>query len=364
MSEFTGKIFWDLTKSGKTKTKSGINRVSQSIFNELKVLLGEKIQAVYWNKKKQDFGIGNNNKALFLESDDNKSGNIFITAEVFCESERIGFSEWLNKNELHNSVIFHDAIPLRHPEFTWPHSVARHPFYMKMLALFDSIYSVSDHSQNCVENYLQWLDLKNIPLLKRIHLGANSSEIARQYKTESQPENNAEVLMVGIIEPRKNQSLALKAAKTLWDDGQKFTLHICGRVNPHFGKSILKTIKQMIKKGYSLHYHDAPSDSEITRLYQTCSFSLFPSIDEGCGIPLLESMWMGLPVICSDIPSLMENAKDGGALPFTSNNADELAQKMRQLLEPEKLAHLNNEIKTRSLPTWEETASKLINSLK
>jgi hypothetical protein len=66
---------------------------------------------------------------------------------LFSEEERPGFTAWLEARPCRAAAIFHDAIPLKLPQITWPRSVARHPGYLKLLAQFDRIWAVSAASR-------------------------------------------------------------------------------------------------------------------------------------------------------------------------------------------------------------------------
>jgi glycosyltransferase involved in cell wall biosynthesis len=73
------------------------------------------------------------------------------------------------------------------------------------------------------------------------------------------------------------------------------------------------------------------SDGELKTLYQHAAALVFPSLYEGFGLPLLEAMACGSPVLCADIPSSREVCADV-ALYFDPYSADELAEEMTQML--------------------------------
>jgi glycosyltransferase involved in cell wall biosynthesis len=152
-------------------------------------------------------------------------------------------------------------------------------------------------------------------------LGADFDAAAR---ISSVPQNSTlapQLLCVGILEPRKNQAFLLDVAEELWREGLRFELHVVGRANPHFGRPLVARIKSLRKEfPGQLHYHEAVNDSAVAQLYATARASVFPTIAEGCGLPLLESLWMGVPCVCSDLPVLRENADGGGCVPVALND--------------------------------------------
>ena len=72
-------------------------------------------------------------------------------------------------------------------------------------------------------------------------------------------------------------------------------------------------------------------DSDVIGLYSNALFFVFPSSDEGFGIPVLECFSNDLPVICSDIPIFREIAHDN-AFYFELENVDELSYTMLKLI--------------------------------
>lgn len=74
------------------------------------------------------------------------------------------------------------------------------------------------------------------------------------------------------------------------------------------------------------------SDADLTRLYQTCELFIFPSRYEGFGLPVLEAMACGAPVLCSSATSLPEVGGDAVAY-FSPDSEGELVHGIRSLLE-------------------------------
>jgi glycosyltransferase involved in cell wall biosynthesis len=81
-----------------------------------------------------------------------------------------------------------------------------------------------------------------------------------------------------------------------------------------------------------LRYHAAASDEAMAALYATARATVFPTIAEGCGLPLLESLWQGVPCVCSDLPVLRENSAGGGCLPVALNDRSKWKATLRRVL--------------------------------
>lgn len=106
------------------------------------------------------------------------------------------------------------------------------------------------------------------------------------------------------------------------------------------------------------------SDEDAATLMKHAHAFVFPSLYEGFGIPVLEAMNVGTPVIASDIPALREVAGDA-ALFFTSDSFVALASAMEVLLtQPQQRDNLTRQGKQRiTLYSWKQTAEETWNSI-
>jgi glycosyltransferase involved in cell wall biosynthesis len=336
-------IFFDVTKTNSVRHRSGLARLNERLREEL----GKDAEAKAWTDIR----------------DRAKAEDWFVTAELFSEAERPGFSGFLKQPTCRTAAIFADAIPMKHPHITWPQSVARHPSYMKMLARFERVWAISQASRDELLGYWKWLDLEHIPAVEVLPLGADLSRAPRGRHADGTPQGG--LLCVGILEPRKNQLFLLDVCEELWSSGVIFDLHIVGRLNPHFGAPVVARIKALKKRYPSLHYHEAARDEVLGRLYGSVRATVFPTIAEGCGLPLLESLWHGVPCVCSDLPVLRENANGGGCLTAAVNSREAWVAALRAVLRDEELhARLTKEAAERTLPTWTEAAQRLRDGLR
>ncbi|MDQ8202145.1 glycosyltransferase [Pelagicoccus sp. SDUM812003] len=354
----TGKILFDVTKTCKQSHYSGVLRVSNCLKEELKNALGDRLVEVVWSDRKQTFKAPSYGSKFSIEPED-----VFLTAELFSDFERPGIEAFLGSERCRSYAIFHDAIPLRHPEFTWPHSVQRHPSYMKMLSRFDGVFAVSAHSSIVLEEYWEWLGYEYAPSVKSIQLGANGlfPDPIRSSRPLVRP---FDVLMLGIIEKRKGQDIALDACNRLWDEGLEFNLHVVGRANPYFGKDIEKRIKRMERNGRPVRLHGHLEDEALKALMGRMSLMLFSSRAEGCGLPVLESLWCGLPVLSSKLAPTRETSRFGGCCFFNNEDPEAMAEQLKRLFEnPHLLVELYEGIQFDLLPKWSDTAREILDTI-
>lgn len=335
-------IYLDVTKTGKSAHRSGLMRVTGRLLAEL----GPAATPVRW---------GEWDRAM-------RPDDWFLTAELFSEAERPGLGEFLRTAPGRKAAIFPDAIPLKFPHITWPHSVARHPGYMKLLASFDHVWGISATVRDELVGFWRWQGLDKMPPVEVLTIGSDfdGSPRVTGERAPQPPRAASSLLCVGILEPRKNQTLLLDACEELWAEGLAFDLHVVGRVNPHFGAPVVARIRELRKRFPGVHHHEGVGDAELARLYAEARATVFPTIAEGCGLPVLESLWRGVPCVCSDLPVLMENAGGGGCLAVAVNDRAAWRTALRQILTDDATwTRLATEARTRPLPTWAETAATL-----
>jgi len=347
-------VFFDVTKTSRQNHASGITRTAQRLSESLEEELGESLVRVIWNNRRRALCDLSRRRTVMPTVDD-----WFLTVEPFAPTERSGFETFLERGDCRLGAIFHDAIPLRHPEFTWPQSVARYPAYMKMLSGFDHIFGVSESSCEEFTGYVDWLGGDRKPAVSSIRLGADFVRGERPTGIVDRSEM-ATVLVVGILEPRKNQERLLRVCERLWEEGLQFGLNLVGRVNPHFGKPLVTEIRRLTRMGRPVDHRGAVDDQEMAGLIRSCRFSAFPSRAEGCGLPVLEALWMGTPCLCSNLPSHRESAAGGGCRLVDPLDDDVWVREFRTLLEGKRETNrLALEAANRSLPTWADTAKQV-----
>jgi glycosyltransferase involved in cell wall biosynthesis len=171
------------------------------------------------------------------------------------------------------------------------------------------------------------------------------------------------ILFVGTLEPRKNIEGLIRAYKELQNNKNFPILVIVGKKGWYF-EGIFNLVKKLnleekvILTGYV-------KDEDLPYLYNGACFFVYPSFYEGFGLPVLEAMACGCPVITSNISSLPEVA-GGSAVLVDPNNEDGLSEAMsdlyknkelRKKLKEEGLLHAKNF-------SWQKTVDKIIDIIK
>jgi glycosyltransferase involved in cell wall biosynthesis len=136
------------------------------------------------------------------------------------------------------------------------------------------------------------------------------------------------VLYVGNVKPNKNLGFLLRAFARI-RDSVPYSLVLAGKMRG-FGTEDLAVIQQAQQMGDRIRFTGEISDDELISLYAGASALCLPSLYEGFGLPLLEAMQLGCPVLCSTAGSLPEIA-GAAALYFDPRNEEELAKRLLQV---------------------------------
>jgi glycosyltransferase involved in cell wall biosynthesis len=349
-------IYYDITKMGAARHRSGLMRLTSRLMEEL----GSAITPVAWDERKRAFATGRQREPVKWERKD-----WFLTVEMFSESERPGISAFLKNPPCRLAAMFHDAIPLRFPHITWPQSVQRHPEYMKLLAGFEHTWAISEETKKDFMGFWHWQGVEVRAQVEVIELGADFDGGTRVQRDPLVALERPALLSVGIVEPRKNQSFLLDVCEALWRENVDFELAVIGRINPHFGNPIAARMKALEKRESRFRFHAAAGDRELAGLYTNARAVAFPTIAEGCGLPLLEALWRGVPCVASDLPVLRENVEGGGCLVAAVNQAEDWRMKLRSVLtDAEVSRRLQGEAMARTLPRWTDAAQAILKVLR
>jgi glycosyltransferase involved in cell wall biosynthesis len=137
------------------------------------------------------------------------------------------------------------------------------------------------------------------------------------------------LLFVGTIEPRKNLTMLLKSYALLRERMPAPPLVIGGAPGWRYGEVLslaeeLDLLDQVLFPGYIAR-------EELPLWYNAAELFIYPSLYEGFGLPPLEAMACGTPVVVSDTSSLPEVVSDAGVL-VDPTSAEEIAQAMERVL--------------------------------
>jgi glycosyltransferase involved in cell wall biosynthesis len=170
------------------------------------------------------------------------------------------------------------------------------------------------------------------------------------------------ILYVGKFEPQKNIIRLLEAFKKVVNN-EEVCLVMAGPVNWYYF-IVVEKLKQL-GISESVMFTDFIEDEDMAALYSGASAFVFPSLYEGFGLPLLEAMACGVPIVTSHVCSIPEVVDDSAYFADPSS-ADDIADKvMRCLTDDEQRRNLIHAARKRSQSfSWKNTALKTIDAYK
>lgn len=137
-------------------------------------------------------------------------------------------------------------------------------------------------------------------------------------------------LYVGDLRPNKNVATLLEAL-SIHRNNRKDALSLVLAGGTREGWNGMMPLVEKLGLRRAVQWLPSVSDATLAALYSGAAMTILPSFQEGFGLPVIESMSCGTPVICSNAASLPEVAA-GAALLFDPSSAEDLAAKMESLL--------------------------------
>ncbi len=233
-------------------------------------------------------------------------------------------------------VTIHDLIPLLFPQYTPRALKTRFLFLFRAIlravaARADAVLTVSEASRADI------LRLLGAPAGDAGNVVAIPNGVAPQFKPAGVPANTPKrILFVGRFDPYKNVTGLLTAFDLLRQQlPGAVRLVIAGAPDPRYPEPLHFARQRGLERDIEwLGYVSGP---QLVAAYQQADVFVLPSRYEGFGLPVVEAMACGTPVVCSDVSSLPEVA-GGAALLITPDDAAGIAQAIRRVLEEPGLA--------------------------
>ena len=234
--------------------------------------------------------------------------------------------EGLIRSSLPQVTVVHDLLPLLFPE-----EYPRQRYYFGVLVprvLRASAMVVADSESSRREVHARY----GVPLekIRTVH-PAYDARTYRRHAADDAPRGDGPpvVLFVGNLLPHKNV-LGLLEAVALLRRRHPCHLVIRGHGRPAYVRAV-RARTEALGLADAVTFLDYLTGPELRRLYVRADCFVLPSLGEGFGIPVLEAMACGTPVVTSDVPALREVA--GEAAVFVDpRDAGGLAEAMYQVL--------------------------------
>ncbi len=385
-------LFYYVDHTVKSPTNSGLERVARMLSRAL-LDMGEQVHFVKWSSERKTLVYINQADLLHLEKwngpvpgrherkrypgdqDSDKcikdflTGNHWLiipevtyitqhpslkTSDIILEASAKGFKV---------ACVFYDLIPLHRPELSL--DVPKHSEYVKQLLGADVVLPISEWSRQDLIRFLNEFKLPGNDLeswAETIALPAESMLRARNQDYQLAIEHKNIILCVGSITPHKNQLALMRAFNEYCKKNidTKWRLVLVGNLHP----LAQDEFTQLMKENFRIQWDGHSPDEVLKNWYTDCAFTVFPSIMEGYGLPIVESLWFGKPCICADFGAMAEPGALPGCVMINTSDEHTLEAAISKLIEnPDRLKALVHDAVTGTLTTWQDYAQSFVTKL-
>ena len=382
-------IFLDVTGACKSPRSTGIQRITRRIFQELTArvpvtpiswnVLGNRYQCLGRRERaileqpsrfltrpsgrpelRGEYFPAELHRQIFRKSirlqDQLQPDDILLLPDIFRDGRLKKLPPLFSKTGARSVAIFHDAAALRLPSL-YPKARAKFESYIVALANFDLVICVSEASRT---DLLQlWAELDATPTETVIETWPVEPSVLGEDR--SSKDSHALILCVGSFEARKNHLVLLRAANALWEAGLEFDLELIGRSTGAFGGKVEAELRKLRRSARPVRWLKQVNDDVLNRAYRACRFTVYPSLMEGFGLPIAESLIHGKPCVCGGNGALGEVARGGGCLIVDQSSSDTLAHAIKTLLvDQQTYSRLCEEARPRKFGSWSDYMDKLL----
>lgn len=275
--------------------------------------------------------------------------NQFAFDTVFSPMQTMG-----SRGRTYRLVLtVHDLIYYRHPmpprSFSWPIRLLWRLYHLSwwpqrwLLNSADAVVAVSQTTKSLIAQH----HLTKKPVFV-VH---NAAETLPSVTPTARQKS---LVYMGSFMPYKNVETLVEAVQLL----PGYTLHLLSRVHPRDRARLAEhdTHTRVV-------FHNGVSDKEYSEQLAQATCAVSASLDEGFGIPVIEAMSVGTPVVCSDIPIFQEVAGSAAQL-VEPTDPQAIASAVLALEEPAVRAHyVSAGFEQAAIFTWQDSAQKLFDVL-
>lgn len=268
--------------------------------------------------------------------------------------------------------VFYDAIPVVSADMVPPEDATKFVRYLTAVKFAARMAGLSDGSAAEIRGFGRALATQGLagPLVATVVPATPTPEsdafdppTGAVTPPETGPlrrpaDGSASVVVIGSHEPRKNHLAVLHAAEVLWREGLDFRLDFIG--GSGWGTEFPDRVAALTAAGRPVTVRRAVAEATLHRALTDAAFTVFPSLHEGFGLPVAESLTVGTPVITADFGPPAEIARPGGCLLVDPRDDRALTAAIRTLLtDPSEVGRLTAEIAERPARSWADYADEL-----
>lgn len=252
---------------------------------------------------------------------------------------------------IHDLIYYANRTPPR--EFAWPIRLLWRLYHLSyapqrlLLRGADAVATISETTKDLMLRHRLVRPTTPVPLV------SNAPDARFSRPARETPPETPNLVYMGSFMPYKNVETLAAAMNAL----PGWTLHLCSRTSDE----TIARLKRLAPEG-SIVAHGGVSDDEYLELLEGATALVTASRNEGFGLPVIEAMAAGTPVLCSDLPIFREVGADAAAY-FDVDSPTELAARALALAEPAEWARRSKAGVARAAEySWDVSARALLDA--
>jgi glycosyltransferase involved in cell wall biosynthesis len=277
-----------------------------------------------------------------------------LNPELFYRLPHIEFYEQVLAEGLGERVFFilYDLLAWWHPEWFHSQAILMGMPYVRLVRRLPHLAYISEATRR---EYGQRLLRREVVAGPVLSLGADGMGVAEP----AFDPGNRRFTVVSTVEPRKNQAAVLDAFAPLWAEGLDVELVFSGRPPHTRDGEIFERILTLQANQPRFQWIETPDDEMLRTLIRGSRATIFPSRAEGFGLPPLESLALGIPVIVSESIPSVAMLEPLGQVRVHAPTAEAIRRGVLDMCDDTFAASKHEEIRRLRLPRWSELGPQL-----
>ena len=377
-------LYW-VDQTATLRINTGVQRVTRMLAKAL-IERGERLIPVVWNANVDgpalasdedrqmlrgwngpNFGprVAESAARLMLEGKvDFPAGSWLLAPEVthlnrYHQDATGTLLDYARRRGLKTAFLFYDALLVKWRVYKALRSA--HERYMLELPNADLVLPISQHA---ARDLTSWWSVRAEGTVKAkvlpSPLPAEFPGTARVTRPSPTLGNEIRIICVGPFDARKNQRALIGAL-----NGLRGRVHRKKVVVSFIGPGAPPQLGEHKALKNGMRFLGGVTEEQLIDLYTSCAFTVFPSLDEGFGLPIAESLWFGKPCICAPFGAMGEIAGDGGCITVDPRDLAPLREALARLISDASLRErLSKEACARTLRTWHDYGGSVLESLR